>query len=231
MSVSSSDNFNPVTSFTWDINRAERSRQVRWLAPLLDATEGRVWFLRKLECPCSDTEAAAAEVFHLCFPLRDLFTADYYQCRGHREREDAFIRYYNCLLGLPVDFGIEAVWRTAPGGDIRHPAAPGRKGWNREFLIARLADERLCDAAIAARQALDTEADVLILTESVALLVECKFQSNVKNEQYGRHMLMGNALASDWVSDFISGWWWKDDAIRISPKSTPRMYCGLRLKQ
>ncbi len=32
--MSSGDQFQPTSSFAWDIKRAERSRQVRWLAPL-----------------------------------------------------------------------------------------------------------------------------------------------------------------------------------------------------
>ena len=62
--------FQPASIFSWDINRAERSRQVRWLAPLLDRPEGRLWFLERLKYPGTPGEARSAEVFHLCFPLR-----------------------------------------------------------------------------------------------------------------------------------------------------------------
>lgn len=89
--------FQPVSTFCWKINRAERSHQVHLLAPLLAQPEGRVWFLDGLRCPCTPEEARGAEVYHLCFPLRDIFTADYYQCRGNAELEDQFIAYYNRL--------------------------------------------------------------------------------------------------------------------------------------
>ena len=107
--------FRPVSTFSWEINRAERSHQVRWLAPLLDQPEGRAWFLERLRCPCTPDEARAAEVFHLCFPLRDIFTADYYQCRGTPHLEDQFIGYYNRLFGLPEDFGVVESYKVVPG--------------------------------------------------------------------------------------------------------------------
>jgi hypothetical protein len=106
--------FQPVSTFDFGINRSERSHQVRWLAPLLARPEGRAWFLEQLDCPCSPEEAWTARVFHLCFPLRDIFTADYYQCRGNPELEYQFIAYYNDLFGLPEDFGVHEVWLTAP---------------------------------------------------------------------------------------------------------------------
>lgn len=188
--------FQPVSAFTWEINRAERSRQIRWLVPLLDAPEGREWFLERLGCPCSAAEAASSQAFHLCFPLRDILTADYYQCRGNPSLEDEFIRYYNCLLGLPADFGITEIWHTAPRGEIRHPAAPGRSGWSDEFLRDRIADQDLYKSARDARRGLGTEADVFILTEHYVIIVECKYQSGVRNEQYDRHVMMGTALAT-----------------------------------
>jgi len=101
--------FQPVSAFSWEINRAERSRQVRWLAPLLRRPQGRIWFLDRMRCPCPPDEARDADVFHLCFPLRDIFTADYYQCRGILHLEDQFITYYNRLFGLPEDFGVDEV--------------------------------------------------------------------------------------------------------------------------
>ena len=187
--------FQPVSTFSWDINRAERAHQVRWLAPLLAQPEGRVRFLERLGCPCTPDEARDAKVFHLCFPLRDIFTADYYECRGHPQLEDQFIAYYNDLFGLPQDFGLHEVWRTAPGNEIRHPAAGGRAGWYEDFLRERIPDPELYTRARNVRRMLGTEADVFLLTERHVVLVECKYLSQPSNEQYERQQMMGETLA------------------------------------
>jgi hypothetical protein len=193
--MSTEQQFHPVSTFSWNINRAERSRQVRWLVPLLDRPEGRAWFLERLECPCTADEARAAEVFHFGFPLRDIFTADYYQCRGTPHLEDQFIAYYNRLFSLPKDFGVDDVWRTAPGGQIRHPGAGGRAGWHDDFLRERIPDQELYTRARNVRRMLGTEADVLLLTDRHVVLVECKYRSKLSTEQYERHQMMGNILA------------------------------------
>lgn len=187
--------FRPVDAFSWEINRAERCLQVRLLGPLLEQPWGRVWLLSKLCCPCSEDEAYAAEVYHLCFPLRDLFTADYYQCRGIRALEDQFISYYNRLFGLPENFGVAEVWRTAPGGEIRHPAAGGRSGWYEDFLRSRIVDEDLYNCARNVHRALCTEADLLLLTKRDIVLVECKYLGGLSMEQYERHQIMGQMLS------------------------------------
>lgn len=187
--------FQPVTTFCWAINRAERSRQVRWLAPLLDQPEGRAWFLERLDCPCTRDEACAADVFHLCFPLRDIFTADYYQCRGTPHLEDQFIDYYNRLFGLPEDFGVNQVWRTVPGGEIRHPGGGGRAGWHDDFLRERIPDQEIYTHARNVRRMLGAEADVLLLTDRHVVLVECKYRSKLSTEQHERHQMMGKTLA------------------------------------
>lgn len=62
----------PVATFSWDINCVERSLQVRRLLPLLDQSEGYVWFLERLNRCCTWDQAWASEVFHLCFRLRDI---------------------------------------------------------------------------------------------------------------------------------------------------------------
>jgi hypothetical protein len=197
--------FHPVDTLSWDINRAERSRQVRWLAPLLDRPEGRVWFLERLAYPGTPDDAQTAQVFHLCFPLRDIFTADYYQCRGKPQLEDQFIVYYNRLFDLPEDFGVSEIWRTAPEGEIRHPGAPGRAGWYEQFLKERIPDRRLYSKARDVRRMLGTEADVLLVTTRYVVLVECKFKSEPSTEQYERHRIMGGTLARRTEKDFHFG--------------------------
>ena len=187
--------FEPVDSFSWEINRSERTRQARWLVPLLQLPEGRAWFLKRLECPCSSGEASAAEVFHFCFPLRDVFTSDYYQCRRKRPLEDQFIPYYNHLFGLPKDFGVERIWHTGPDRAIRHPAAGGRAGWYEDFLKERIPDEKLYTRARNMRRMLGTEADVLLITDGYVTVVECKFLSSFLTDEYERQLMMGKALA------------------------------------
>jgi hypothetical protein len=187
--------FHPVGTFSWEINRAERSLQVRLLAPLLERPWGRIWLLEKLGCPCSGEEAHATQVFHLCFPLRDIFSADYYRCRGTPNLEDQFIAYYNQLFDLPEGFGIQEVWRTAPGAEIRHPAAGGRAGWYDEFLDERIPDTDLRERARNVSRILRTEADLLLLTQHYVVLVECKYLSALSMEQHERHQMMGKTLA------------------------------------
>ena len=197
--------FRPVSTFTWQTNRAERALQVRLLVPLLSQAEGRAWLLARLGCPCNPEEASGAHVFHLCFPLRDIFTSDYYQCRGKVELEDQFIAYYNRLFGLPEDFGVDEIWRTAPDGEIRHPAAGGRSGWYDEFLRERILDQKRYTQTRNVRRMLGTEADVLLLTERHAVVVECKYLGQVSAEQYERQQMMGSTLARRLDRDFHFG--------------------------
>lgn len=187
--------FKPADTFSWKINRAERTQQVRLLVPLLNDRGGCAWLLGKLNCPCTRDEAMGAEVFHLCFPLRDIFTEDYYQCRGNPDLEDQFIAYYNELFGLPERFGVEEIWRTAPNGEIRHPAAGGRKGWYEDFLKERISDPNLREKAREARRMLGTEADVFLQTQRHVVVVECKYRSQFSWEQYLRQQMTGKALA------------------------------------
>lgn len=197
--------FQPVDKFTWEINRSERTRQARWLVPLLEHPGARAWFLERLQCPCGYDEALAAQVFHFCFPLRDVFTADYYECRGKRPLEDQFIAYYNRLFGLPQAFGIEEVWHTGPGGVIRHPAAGGRAGWYEVFLQKCIPDPKLYARARDIRRMLGTEADVLLLTLRYVVLVECKYLTEFSSDQYARHLRMGETLARRLEKSFHFG--------------------------
>ena len=203
--MSSQEQFQTISDFNFEINRAERSHQVRWLAPLLDLPGGRAWFLEQLECPCAPDEARAARVFHLCFPLRDIFTADYNQCRGKAHLEDQFVAYHNRLFGLPADFGVQEIWRTAPNDQIRHPGAGGRAGWYEDFLRERIPDEALCARARDVRRMLHTEADVLLLTDSYVILVECKYKGAVSSGQYKRQQMMGETLAQRLEKAFCFG--------------------------
>lgn len=203
--MSNEEQFRPTSAFTWETNRSERSRQVRWLAPLLERPIGRRWFLKKLGCSCPNSEVQMAEPFHLCFPLRDIFTYAYYQCRGNSSLEDQFIAFYNDLFDLPEDFGIKTIWKTAPGGEIRHPAAVGRAGWYEEFLQKRIHDRTLYKRARDLRRMLGTEADLLLLTKSYVVLVECKFKSSPSLEKYKRQLMMGSTLANRLDKSFHFG--------------------------
>jgi hypothetical protein len=189
------ERFQPIPDFGFDVNRSERAQQARWLVPLLAQPEGRVWFLDRLGCLCTSDEARAANAFHFVFPLRDIFTADYYRCRGNLGLETEFIAHYNPLFSMPADFGIEDVWRTAPGGQIRHPGAGGKGGWYEDFLRERVPDLDLYQRARNLRRMLGTEADALLLTARHVILVECKYKGSLDTEQYERHIMMGETLA------------------------------------
>ena len=196
--------FRPVSEFGFEVNRAERAQQVRLLVPLLADPERRVWFLDRIGCPCTPEEAGTAEPFHFVFSLRDLFTADYRACRGDAEREAQFIVYYNMLFGLPAEFGASTIWRTHPGGPIRHPAAPGRGGWHRAFLAQHLSPEDV-DRLVGIRQLLDTEADAMLLLRRHVVTLECKYLSTLRTEQYERQMGMGDLLGRRLGKDFFFG--------------------------
>jgi hypothetical protein len=187
--------FHLVENFSWEVNRSERALQAQLLVPLLEQPDGREWFLTAIKGPCSAEEGRSAEVFHLCFPLRDLFTEDLHRCREIPESADEFIAYYNELFGLPTGFGVKDVWRTAPAGQVRHPGARGRAGWHEDFLKERIRDRDLREKARAVRQMLGTEADVFIQTRRHVVIVECKYLSQFSREQYQRQQKTGKALA------------------------------------
>ncbi len=203
--VSNEMQFHPVKGFDFDVNRSERAQQVRLLVPLLLKPEGRAWFLQRLDVAYTARETRLAKAYHFCFPLRDVFTRDYYQCRGTSLLERQFIAYYNRLFGLPEDFGVEEVWLTAGDGGIRHPAAGGRAGWYDGFLEKRIADGELRQRARNVRRMLGTEADALLLTEGHVLLVECKYLGGPSTEQYERHQMMGETLARRLGKGFYFG--------------------------
>jgi len=202
--VSAEQKFQPASTFSWEINRAERAQQVRFLVPLLADPEGRVWFLERLGCPCTADEARAARPFHFIFPLRDLFTADYYACRGDADQEAEFIAHYNQLFGLSNNFGADTVWRTRPGGPIRHPAAPGRKGWHRAFVAEHVSPAEV-ERLLTIRQRLNTEADAMLLLPRHVMTIECKYQSSLRREQYNRQMEMGRLLSKRLDREFFFG--------------------------
>lgn len=192
--------FTPIPDFTFAINRAERTEQVRRLVPLLASPEGRAWLLREIACPCSEAEARAGQPYHLAFPLRDLFTADFYACREKEGAdrsacEAALIGYYNGLFDLPEDYGAGTFWRRHEGGPIRHPAAPGRSGWHRSFL-ARYVEPDEVERLMRVRQLLDTETDALLILPRHVVILECKYLSALSREQYDRQMEMGPVLAA-----------------------------------
>jgi len=199
--------FKPVEEFNFAINRAERTVQARWLVPLLRLTEGRHWLLHELGVKTSHENAEATHVYHLCFPLRDVFTNDYWQCRKTKNKklEEQFIAFYNRLFGLPDNFGVEEIWLTAPSGEIRHPGAPGRAGWFDDFLRERIPIKELYDKARNARRMLGTEADVLLLTPEHIVLIECKYKSPLRMEQYHRHIMMGRTLSKRLNKEFAFG--------------------------
>jgi hypothetical protein len=102
------------------------------------------------------------------------------------------IAYYNDLFGLPSGYGTDTIWRTSPGGPIRHPAAPGRSGWHRDFLSQYAPSE--VDGLMRIRQLLDTEADAILFLDDRFLLVECKYLSHLRQDQYERQVQMGKML-------------------------------------
>lgn len=184
----------PIPNFDFDINRSERTEQVRRLVPLLASPEGRAWFLRQIACPCSGAEAREGRPYHLAFPLRDLFTADFYASRRKPAHEAALIAIYNELFGLPADYGAATFWRHHVGGPIRHPAAPGRSGWHRQFLSQYVEPDEV-ERLMRVRQLLDTETDALLILPRHVVIIECKYLSAPSQEQYDRQMEMGPVLA------------------------------------
>lgn len=202
--MSEEEQFHPVAEFDFEVNRAERTQQARLLVPLLAEPKGRVWFLQQLNCPCIEDEASKAQPYHLAFPLRDLVSWDLHNSRGDPAREAAFIRYYNQLFGLPDDYGADTIWRTQPGGTIRHPAARGRGGWHRRFLSGHLSPEEV-EKLIAIRQLLDTETDAVLISTNHVVVIECKYLGALRREQYERQMRMGPLLGKRLGRGFFFG--------------------------
>ena len=198
------EQFHPIPDFSFEVNRAERAQQVRLLVPLLAKPKGRVWFLRQLNCPCTEAEAHEAQPYHLAFPLRDLVSKDLHNCRDDAAREAAFIIYYNRLFGLPDDYGANTIWRTRPGGTVRHPAARGRSGWHRRFLSEYLPPGEV-ERLMGIRQLLDTEADAMLLLPRHVVIVECKYKSSLRREQHDRQKRMGKLLGKRLNKQFLFG--------------------------
>lgn len=183
--------FQPIASYSWGITHSQRSWQVHWLAPLLERADGRAWLLRdKLRCPCTPDEAAQAEVFHFCRPLGELLDADLGRCQGETASQEGFIAYYNQLFGLPEAFGLDGIWRSAPGGELRHP-----RDWGRAFLRRHVADKALRKRASAVARLLETEVDLLLLTARHAVLVACCVGGGFSPKRYKRTLKMGELLA------------------------------------
>jgi len=55
------------------------------------------------------------------------------------------------------------------------------------------------------RRILGTEADVLLLTDSHVILVECKYKGTPSTEQYERQQMMGETLARRLGKEFYFG--------------------------
>jgi hypothetical protein len=199
--------FRHVRDFTFEVNRAERTQQVRILVPLLNSPAGRAWFLDKLGCPCTEEVARKGRAFHLAFPLRDLFTADFYQCRDKPDLEAQLIAYYNALFDLSPTYGAHTIWRRHPDdplSPIRHPAAPGRSGWHRAFLAQYVPSDEVV-RLMRIRQLLNTETDALLILERHVVIIECKYLGRLSEEQYRRQMEMGPVLAERLGKDFFFG--------------------------
>ncbi len=165
--------FNPTQLFTWESNGDARSWQVRWLVPLLNSPEGRVWFLERLHCPCSTESARGAQVFHFCHPLRDLFRQDFRQCQGDREQEDRFIAYYNELFGLPSACGIDRVWRPPHKDSLHLPDLDGKAGWSIKLLRKHIAVDRFRKRARWISALMRADTDVMLLADHHVVLVLC----------------------------------------------------------
>lgn len=196
--------FQPTPEFTMDVNRAERSWQVRWLAPLLARADGLQWFLQRIGLTVSMAEAEASvdDVYHLCFPLRDMLARELQHCRGTSALEDQLIAYYDQL----VDDGLARyherfgraqtavprhAWRQSPGETISHPVAP-RRG------------EAAAPAGLLP-VLFRTESDVLILTPGHVVIVECKLETGLDAEQHERQQMVGHILAERFGRRFHFG--------------------------
>ncbi|NLV73759.1 MAG: helix-turn-helix transcriptional regulator [Chloroflexi bacterium] len=171
--------FTPASELAVDMLRSAASYQARYLVPLLTQAENRSWLMRKFASPAPPAEAANAQVVHFSQPLRGLLYADAAQAKGSREREDALIRYYNRILGLPVDFGLEHTWRGGSDNRLRLPSESGRTGWPAKHLKATISTRRQYAKAAAVTKLLGAEIDILLQTPRYLLLVQVA-QPNAK---------------------------------------------------
>lgn len=182
-----------MPAYSMALNSSTRSQQARWVVPLLEKPGGRTWLLRRLGCPVSADEATAAEVYHLCYPLRDLFLADCSQSGRRWHPPDALLCAYNLLLGLPESFGLEDLWRTRKGR-LRLPWAGGNAGWSNALLERRVGTLGLRRRARRARRLFRSPVDVLLVTKQRVLLVECRHGKPLSPAVLKRLRALGGVL-------------------------------------
>jgi len=164
--------FAPLADFNENQMRSNAGWQARYLAPLLELPQERYWFMRKLASPCTQLECEDALLFQHVHLLRDLMYADAQQVRGERRLEDAFIRYYNSLLSLPENFGIEHVWRSRTDEHLRLPGESGRAGWTDGHLQAVAASKKQLRKLQGIVKLLKLENDVVLYSPRAILLVQ-----------------------------------------------------------
>lgn len=194
--------FQPTPHFDMDVNRAERGWQVRYLAPLLARADGLEWFLRQIKLPVPAAEASVEQVYQLCFPLRDLLARELEECRGIPACEAELIAYYENLFDRGIAryqerFHLPKVllprhrWRRSAAGHICHPGAPGGGGESVPGDLVPLLFR--------------TESDVLILTRTHVVIVECKLETGLDAEQHERQQMVGHILAERFDREFHFG--------------------------
>ncbi|MCE5258338.1 MAG: helix-turn-helix domain-containing protein [Chloroflexi bacterium] len=152
--------------------RSDAGWQALYLSPLLTFPQERTWLMHKLASPCTRLECENAVVLQYVQPLRDLLYADARQARGEHNREDAFIRYYNGLLGLPEDFGIEHTWRSGSEARLRLPGESGRAGWPARHLQATVSSRKLLRKAEGVVDLVKQDIDLVVYTPRHILLVQ-----------------------------------------------------------
>lgn len=192
----------------WEINRSERAKQTRLLAPVLASHEGRRQFFEQvsghLTDPITNEEAADPQVIHFAWPLRDLFTHERDNAGSQLPPEwERLRRRWVLLLELPPAAADGAFWRHPAGsfkGDPDFVVHPCNRtiGWTLARLRAITSDTTLIHALVEARQVMNTEADCLIDTGQRLIFIECKDKTPFIPLQAERQRRLGRACTRAW---------------------------------
>lgn len=195
-------------NFFWEeINRSERARQAKQLAPALENPDTRFKLLSSLNLsePINEKESFESEARHFVWILRDYF---YFERETAKEEKtwDDFRGKWREILALP-EWANEPGWWCHPSGDYRgdkkYIVHPCQKtiGWTEKGILARMERFSLrtesveaISELVCARKVLNTECDCYIQTPRRILAIECKDKTEFSEEQRNRQEKLRAAI-------------------------------------
>ncbi len=194
------------TTFTYDINRSERAKQVQLLAPALAEPDSRWGLLSRLEVQpaISREESDASTAMHFVWVLRDFFTTERDEANKSKDWADLRKRW-NSILDLP-EWAHQPGWWRHPsgelGGDEQFVVHPCHRkiGWVSQAIQERIKRFNLSAPINAlhtltnARRTLNTECDCFIQKPNRIIVIECKDRTEFLSEQRNRQRTLFECL-------------------------------------